>query len=178
MTKNESNSEKIILVLVSAVLSGLISLFVYILYQENNKILTDPSLEIIFVIFIQAVKYLFLICMLLVLAYLVFKLLKLYAKISNESISRLLNLILKKLKLEHIRPIDFSHYLERIYENNKELFYFIMLVSFLIYWLYKYTFMQNLLGWVNYLVIVITAYTALDRLVRYIKSKKIQNNST
>ncbi|MAG91192.1 hypothetical protein CMO83_03845 [Candidatus Woesearchaeota archaeon] len=64
MAKDNLSSKELILIVVSAVLSAFMSVFVYVLYQENNEILTNPSTSILTIIFIQAVIYLFFIAIL------------------------------------------------------------------------------------------------------------------
>ncbi len=173
--ENKIEPKEMILVVLSAVVGGLVSLFVYGLYQQNNNLLSDLSMSILFVILIQAVKYFFLIGLILIGVIIFFKLLEKYRQLGEDSLSRLLNWTLKKLKIEHVKKIKIIPDITKICENHKELLYSISLLIFLGYWIYKFKFLYDLLSWFYLLVIVITLYTAIDRLVLYIKSKKNEN---
>ena len=73
MAKNGLTHKEIVLVLVSAVLGGIMSLYVFLLYNENNEILTNPSLKIFGLILLQAFYYIVLIGIVLYIIYLFYK---------------------------------------------------------------------------------------------------------
>lgn len=172
MVKNNLSLKEIVLVVVSAALGAFMSVFVYVLYLENKDILFNPTWPIMLVILVQSIKYLIIIGVILLFAFLLYKLMTLYFETANDSTSRLINWFLKKFKIEYINNIEILPDLGKTYQNNKELFNFIIFTGLLIWWVYKYLAIIEIMGGLYYLVAIITVYTAIDRLILYIKSKK------
>ncbi len=147
------------------------SLHIYIMYQENKEIITNPSFAIIGVLFMLAIKYLIPILIVLLIGFIVFRLLNLYGKLLDDSFSKLVRVILIKLRIKERRENTVGLFIESIIRKNKELFYSLFLLSAAVLWIYYY---PNLiiLGWVYYFIIFATLLTGIHRFTIYFRNKR------
>lgn len=173
MKKINLEFKEVILIVVAAVLGGYMSLFIQALYEQSNSDLLKPELNIIFVVLLQAFTYIFLISIILSLAFLFFKFINLYYETTIDSVNILLSKITTKMKSKP-KENEIGRDFNEIYEDHKELFKSLIFVALGVYLIYEASRVEQILGRVYYLPIIASLGVGIHRMILYLNQNTVK----
>ncbi|MAG91191.1 hypothetical protein CMO83_03840 [Candidatus Woesearchaeota archaeon] len=95
-----------------------------------------------------------------------------YSETVGDSLSRLGNWILRLLKIEYIKKIEIFPDIDKLYLKHKDLFNALFILAFLVYWILNMEVLTQTTKWFYYLILIVTSYTIIDRILVYLKLNK------
>ena len=184
--ENKENQKLIITILISSILGGFMSLYIFQLYQKDASILTNPKLETIYAIGIQAIIYMFYLGIALLIAWIIVKVGTLAIEILLEPITLFFNFIERiirsfliklgfKVKPEPPKETETKEIeIAKIYRANSDFFNFIFILLFCLWIIfYKLEFVFNKFSTKQIIIgLIVIIFYAIFYLYRAIRKRK------